>query len=160
MEQAFNLTYDDVTCMWHHMPYAGINMIGTVENILHSAAAVGGTPFGVAARTQGQYHQNQVCVCEACVFDSRASAAAAAATVSSSATFAKSHLLKTIPTPSSSSAATIATLTNASLGGGGGIGDFKTFFKQGWLDAMLHNNSSINIHIYFSFIFFLLINSA
>lgn len=94
MEQAFNLTYDDLACMWHHhMPYGGINMIGAVENILHSA------PFGAA---RSQYNQNQLCLCEACVFDSRIS----------------TKQLKS------------STLINASLGGLG-VGEIKSLFKQG-----------------------------
>lgn len=65
MEQSFNLSYDDITCMWHNIPYNGMNMLGAFENILHSA------PFG-AARSQSS--QSLMCLCEACNFDTRNSA--------------------------------------------------------------------------------------
>ncbi|KAJ6637574.1 hypothetical protein Bhyg_10305 [Pseudolycoriella hygida] len=111
VEPAFNLPYDDVTCMWHHIPYGGINMIGAVENLMHT------TPFGVTRPSQS--HPNQMCLCETCVFDSRNSA----------------KQLKT------------STILNPSIGLG--VGEIKTFFKQGltqliacWeLDAPLSVNN-------------------
>lgn len=95
--------------MWHHIPYgAGLNMIGAVENIMHAA-----TPFGVAtaAATRPQSHlQNQMCLCETCVYDSRHSAKQLKAAVTSTTT----------ATP----------INNTTIGLG--CGDIKTFFKQGW----------------------------
>lgn len=54
-----------------------------------------------------QSHPNQMCLCETCVFDSRNSA----------------KQLKT------------STILNPSIGLG--VGEIKTFFKQGWLSAFL-----------------------
>lgn len=104
VEPAFNLSYDDVTCMWHHIPYGGINMIGAVENLMHT------TPFGVTRPPQS--HPNQMCLCETCVFDSRNTA----------------KQLKT------------STILNPSIGLG--VGEIKTFFKQGWWSAFLKTKTN------------------
>lgn len=96
--------------MWHHIPYgAGLNMIGAVENIMHAA-----TPFGVAtaAAARPQSHlQNQMCLCETCVYDSRQSA-------------------KQLKAAGAGTTTTTATPINPTIGLG--CGDIKSFFKQGW----------------------------